>query len=56
VGSTMGTREELANLLSYLDVTGLRPQVGLELPMKHAEEAMRAMLEGETAGKIVLTR
>jgi NADPH:quinone reductase-like Zn-dependent oxidoreductase len=56
VGSTMGTREELANLLSYLDVTGLRPQVGLELPMKRAAEAMRAMLEGETAGKIVLTR
>jgi hypothetical protein len=30
--------------------------VGLELPMERAEEGIRAMLEGETAGKIVLTR
>jgi NADPH:quinone reductase-like Zn-dependent oxidoreductase len=56
VGSTMGTRDELGDLLSFLDTTGLRPQVGLELPMERAEEGIRAMLEGETAGKIVLTR
>jgi D-arabinose 1-dehydrogenase-like Zn-dependent alcohol dehydrogenase len=56
VGSTMGTRGELGDLLSFLDTTGLRPQVGLELPMERAEEGFRAMLEGDTAGKIVLTR
>ena len=56
VGSTMGTRDELADLLSYLDVTGIRPQIGTELPMDQAEKGFRAMVDGETAGKIVFTR
>jgi NADPH:quinone reductase-like Zn-dependent oxidoreductase len=56
VGSTMGTRDELADLLSFLDVTGIRPQIGTELAMSEAEQAFRSMLDGETAGKIVLTR
>ncbi|MCK2241080.1 MULTISPECIES: zinc-binding dehydrogenase [unclassified Crossiella] len=55
VGSMMGTRDELADLVTFLDLTGLRPQVGLELPMEKAEEGFRAMLGGETAGKIVFT-
>lgn len=56
VGSTMGTREELADLVRFLEVTGVRPQIGLELPMAEAADGFRAMLEGETAGKIVFTR
>ncbi|SHF43093.1 zinc-binding dehydrogenase [Streptoalloteichus hindustanus] len=56
VGSTMGTRQELADLLSFLDLTGLRPRIGSELPMERAAEGVRAMLDGETAGKIVFTR
>ncbi|MGH3979939.1 MAG: zinc-binding dehydrogenase [Pseudonocardiaceae bacterium] len=56
VGSTMGTRDELDDLLSFLDVTGIRPQIGAELAMTDAEQGFRAMLDGETAGKIVLTR
>ncbi|MFE2754146.1 zinc-binding alcohol dehydrogenase family protein [Actinosynnema sp. NPDC059335] len=56
VGSTMGTRQELADLLSFCDLTGLRPQIGAELPFERAEEGMRAMLDGETAGKIVFSR
>lgn len=56
VGSTMGTRDELADLLSYLDLTGLRPHIGRQLPMSEAEQGFRAMLDGETAGKIVFTR
>lgn len=56
VGSTMGTREELGNLISFLDVTGVRPQIGLELPMEQAADGVRAMLDGDTAGKIVFTR
>ena len=54
VGSTMGTRDELAGLLSFLDLTGLRPQIGLQLPMSDAEQGFKAMLDGDTAGKIVL--
>lgn len=56
IGSTMGTRDELSDLLSFLDVTGLRPHIGAELPMSDAKQAFQAMLEGHTAGKIVFTR
>jgi D-arabinose 1-dehydrogenase-like Zn-dependent alcohol dehydrogenase len=56
VGSTMGTRDELRDLLAFLDITGLRPQIGAELPMSDAERGFRAMLDGDTAGKIVFTR
>lgn len=56
VGSTMGTREELGDLLAFCDLNGLRPQIGLTLPMAQAEQGLRQMLDGETAGKIVLTR
>jgi NADPH:quinone reductase-like Zn-dependent oxidoreductase len=56
VGSTMGTRDELRDLLSFLDVTGVRPQIGAELPLSDAEQGFRAMLNGDTAGKIVFTR
>jgi NADPH:quinone reductase-like Zn-dependent oxidoreductase len=56
VGSTMGTRDELRDLLSFLDITGLRPQIGAVLPMPEAERGFQAMLDGDTAGKIVFTR
>ncbi|RSM35144.1 Zn-dependent oxidoreductase [Amycolatopsis balhimycina DSM 5908] len=55
-GSTMGTRDELADLLAYLDLTGVRPQIGAELTFSEAPQGFRAMLDGETAGKIVFTR
>lgn len=56
VGSTMGTRDELADLLRFCDVTGIRPSIGAELPMSQAEDGFKQMLDGETAGKIVFTR
>src|SRR6476661_6727054 len=56
VGSTMGTRDELRDLMSFLDITGLRPQIGAVLPMSDAESGFKAMLDGDTAGKIDFTR
>ena len=56
VGSTMGTREELADLLRFCDIAGIKPTIGSELPMTDAKAGLEAMLAGETAGKIVLTR
>jgi NADPH:quinone reductase-like Zn-dependent oxidoreductase len=56
IGSTMGTREELADLLAFCENAGIKPKVGTEVPMEQAETALRSMLDGETAGKIVLTR
>ena len=56
VGSTMGTRDELANLLTFVANAGISPEIGLELPMEQAEKGFQAMLDGDTAGKIVFTR
>lgn len=56
VGSTMGTRDELADLLRFCEITGVRPRIGVELPLEQAEEGIKRMLAGQTAGKIVFTR
>jgi NADPH:quinone reductase-like Zn-dependent oxidoreductase len=55
IGSTMGTREELADLIRMCQVTGVRPKIDVELPLAEAREGFERMLEGRTAGKIVFT-
>ena len=55
VGSTMGTRDELASLVSLLDASA-RPLVDRTLPMEKAADGFAAMVEGDVFGKIVLTR
>ena len=55
VGSTMGTRDELEQLVRLCQVTGLRPIIDAELPLTAADEALRRVAEGELFGKIVLT-
>lgn len=56
VGSTMGTRDELASMVSMLDATGARPLVDRVLPMEQAPEGFAAMIDGDVFGKVVLTR
>ena len=56
VGSTMGTRDELASLVSLLDATGARPLLDRVIPMTDARDGFAAMVEGDVFGKIVLTR
>jgi NADPH:quinone reductase-like Zn-dependent oxidoreductase len=55
IGSTMGTRDELEDLIQMCRVTGVRPQIDVELPLAQAREGFARMLEGRTAGKIVFT-
>jgi NADPH:quinone reductase-like Zn-dependent oxidoreductase len=55
VGSTMGTLDELQDLLAFTADAGIVPEIGLELPLERAEEGFRAMMDGETSGKIVFT-
>jgi NADPH:quinone reductase-like Zn-dependent oxidoreductase len=55
IGSTMGTREELEDLIAMCQVTGLRPKIDVELPLAQARDGFERMLEGRTAGKIVFT-
>ncbi|MBO2450348.1 zinc-binding dehydrogenase [Actinomadura barringtoniae] len=55
VGSTMGTREQLARLAKFLVKTGVRPKIDRVLPLARADEGFAAMHEGEIFGKIVFT-
>lgn len=55
IGSTMGTRDELAGLLSLLAATGVRPQVDEVVPLAEAARAFERLASGDVVGKIVLT-
>ncbi|WP_040336962.1 zinc-binding dehydrogenase [Candidatus Blastococcus massiliensis] len=55
IGSTMGTKDELEALIRMCAVTGIRPQIDVELPLTEAREGFERMLEGRTNGKIVFT-
>jgi NADPH:quinone reductase-like Zn-dependent oxidoreductase len=55
VGSTMGTKDELADMIAFLQATGLRPLIDRELPLEKAGDGLAAMAAGELVGKIVLT-
>ncbi|WP_300403412.1 zinc-binding dehydrogenase [Nocardioides sp.] len=56
VGSTMGTRDELASLVTMLDATGARPLIDRTIPMADARDGFEAMAGGDVFGKIVFTR
>ena len=56
IGSTMGTRDELASLVSLLDATGTKPLVDHTLDLSKAAEGFAAMAEGDVFGKIVFTQ
>ncbi len=56
IGSTMGTRGELASLVTMLDATGTRPLIDRTLPMADARDGFAAMAGGDLFGKVVFTR
>ncbi|MEU0312887.1 zinc-binding dehydrogenase [Nocardioides sp. NPDC006273] len=53
LGSTMGTRAELMDLLQFVDLAGIQPRIGAQMALRDAETGFRSMLEGDTEGKIV---
>ncbi len=55
VGSTMGTRDELAALLRLLDETGVRPVIDDVRPLADARTSFAEMAQGDVFGKLVLT-
>ena len=55
IGSTMGTRAELAGLLRLLETTGVRPQVDAVLPLADARRAFERLAAGDVVGKLVLS-
>jgi NADPH:quinone reductase-like Zn-dependent oxidoreductase len=54
VGSTMGTRQELADLIAFLHATGLRPHIDRTIPLEQVADGLSAMASGDLVGKIVL--
>jgi NADPH:quinone reductase-like Zn-dependent oxidoreductase len=54
VGSTMGTKAELADLIGFLSVTGVRPRIDSTLPLASARDGIEAIASGDLVGKIVL--
>ncbi|GAA3424996.1 zinc-binding dehydrogenase [Streptosporangium sandarakinum] len=55
VGSTMGTRDQLARLARFLEQTGARPMIDRTLPLAEAREGFAAMEKGDLFGKVVFT-
>jgi NADPH:quinone reductase-like Zn-dependent oxidoreductase len=55
VGSTMGSRDQLAHLLTFLEQTGARPLIDRAIPLTSARDGFAAMLDGELFGKVVFT-
>jgi len=56
VGSTMGTRDELAELLLFCAESGLRPVIDSTHALADAEQALRRLASGESFGKVVVLR
>ena len=55
IGSTMGTREELEDLLLLVESTGVRPLVEEVRPLSEARAAFEQLAGGDVFGKLVLT-
>ncbi|AEH08492.1 MULTISPECIES: zinc-binding dehydrogenase [Protofrankia] len=55
VGSTMGTRDELAELAAFIDRTGVRPLVNDVRPLADARASFAKLVRGDVFGKLVLT-
>jgi NADPH:quinone reductase-like Zn-dependent oxidoreductase len=55
LGSTMGTRTELSQLLAFLVATGVRPTIDSTLPLSDARAGFERLVAGDVFGKIVLT-
>ncbi|MFZ2504170.1 MAG: zinc-binding dehydrogenase [Nocardioides sp.] len=56
IGSTMGTRGELASMVSLMEATGTRPLIDSVRPMTEARDGFAAMASGDVFGKVVFTR
>ncbi len=54
IGSTMGTRAELQDLMTFLGDTGLRPLIDRTIALDAIEQGLAAMAGGDLVGKIVI--
>jgi len=54
-GVTMGTREDLAALMTFMARTGLRPTIDSVMPLEQARNAIQRVASGDHFGKVVIT-
>ncbi|WP_350223987.1 zinc-binding dehydrogenase [Pseudarthrobacter sp. fls2-241-R2A-168] len=54
LGSTGATKQETEAMLALLEVSGIRPRIDRVLPLTRIHEGFRAMINGDTTGKIVI--
>ncbi len=55
VGATMGTKEDLAALLRFCVLSGVRPVIDSRFPLAQARAALARLASGEHFGKVVIT-
>ncbi len=55
VGSTMGTRDELVDMLALMERSGIRPMVSDVRPLAEARASFELLERGDVFGKLVLT-
>ena len=55
VGSTMGTRDDLARLAQFCVTAGVRPLVDEVVPLREATRGFAKMASGDLFGKVVFT-
>ena len=53
-GSTLGSREEFREVLSFLRLSGIRPIIDRQFPLEDAAAAQQRMEEARQFGKIIL--
>lgn len=54
LGTTMGSPQDFADMVAFVNRTGLKPTVGLVFDLDQADDALAAMGRGEGIGKIVV--
>jgi NADPH:quinone reductase-like Zn-dependent oxidoreductase len=55
IGSTMGSRDELARLASFVEGAGIEPVIDSVLPLDKARDGFAKMVDGDVFGKVVFT-
>ena len=54
IGSTMGTRQELVELIDFVVATGVRPVIDRVLPLANTRDGLAALKAGDVFGKVVV--
>ena len=54
-GNYLGTLEEFRDLITFVVAKGIKPHVGLVVPLEEARTGFQRMVDGRTDGKIVVT-